>query len=253
MTSKTHTGSRQGKPTPGFTLIELLVTITIIVVLASMTFVVTNKVRTSARQTNAVAALRQIAIANAAYSSENAGAINVIRDSGEWGAFEGPGTKFASNSFMGRMQPYLFGELNAANERALSTEIKSSLSTLFQTTDPKNMAGTIFSGVEVTTDGSGIRNPISVNSELRPPWGVKNPFLRISSFGNPAGTLYLTYGRYYFDKVQGSAYTPLPLPGDRKRTIYYLPDRKGIFSFLDGHIEMLSPPIPERFFEQPAP
>lgn len=248
-TSTIGLGIPRGIPRRGFTLVELLVVITIIIVLAALVVVVTGKVRSQAQQTNAMSALRQIGIANVAYSSENNGAINVIRDAGEWGPFEGPGTAYASNSFMGRMQPYLFTSIGTSNEKALAAEIKSSLNALFNTTDPKTMAGTLFSGVPVTTDGSGISNPISVNLKLRPEWGKANPFLRVSSFGNPSAVLYLTYGRYYFDPLQASEYTPLPLPGDRRRTIYYLPNRKAIFSFLDGHVELLSPPIPERRFE----
>lgn len=237
----------------GFTLVELLVSITIITVLAAMVFTITGKVRASAQQANALSSLRQIGIANVAYYTENNGAINVVRDAGEWGPYEGPGTAYATNSFMGRMQPYLFASIGATGEKALATELKSSLNTLFNTTDPKTMAGTLFSGVTVTTDGSGISNPISVNSELRPDWGKINPPLRVSNFGDPSDILYLTYGRYYFDLLQGSKYSPLPLPGDRKRTIYYLPNRKGLFTFLDGHVEMLSPPLQERMFKQHAP
>jgi prepilin-type N-terminal cleavage/methylation domain-containing protein/prepilin-type processing-associated H-X9-DG protein len=245
----TPIGIPQASRPGGFTLVELLVSITIIIVLASLVFVVTGRIRASAQQTNAMSALRQIGIANVAYQTENNGSINVIRDAGEWGPHEGPGTAYASNSFMGRMQPYLFAGLGASGEKALAAEIKSSLNVLFNTTDPKTMAGTPFSGVPVTTDGSGISNPISVNSELRPEWGKLNPLLRVSNFGDPSDILYLTYGRYYFDELQGSKYTPLPLPGDRRRTIYYLPNRKAIFSFLDGHVEMLSPPLPERLFK----
>ena len=253
MIQTTLIGIPRGKRRHGFTLVELLVTVTIIIVLAALVFAITGKIRTNARQANAVTALRQIGIANAAYYTENNGAINVIRDAGEWGKYEGNGMKYASNSFIGRMQPYLFAGIGTTDEKALAAEIKSSLSSLFNTSNLASMAGTLFSGVPVTTDGSGIPNPISVNSKLRPKWGKDNPPLRVSSFGDPSGILYLTYGRYYFDQVQASAYSPLPLPGDRRRTIYYLPNRKAIFSFLDGHIEMLSPPVPERLFgEQPV-
>lgn len=236
---------------PGFTLTELLVSITIIIVLAALIFAITGKIRSNAQQSNAVSALRQIGIANVAYQAENNGAINVIRDVGERGAFEGPGTFFASNSFMGRMQPYLFASLPAANEKALVTEMNAALAALFGTSEIRTMAGTPFSGVPVTTDGSGIRNPIAVNINLRPKWGKDNPPLRVSSMGNPSGVLYLTYGRYYFNPLLGSTYTPMPQDGDSRRAIYYLPNKKGIFCFLDGHVELLSPPIPERLFGDP--
>lgn len=242
-------GVSRDKSRPGFTLVELLVTITIIIVLAALVFTVTGKVRASAQQANAMSALRQIGIANIAYSAENNGAINVIRDTGEWGEFEGPGNEYASNSFVGRMQPYLFAGIGTKNEKALKTETQSAYADLFKTSNFASMAGTPFSGVPVYGDGSGIPNPISANSRLRPVWGKSSPPLRVSSFGNPSNVLYLTYGRYFFDLLQGSTYTPMPLPGDRRRTIYYLPNRKGIFCFLDGHIEMLSPPIPQRLFQ----
>jgi prepilin-type N-terminal cleavage/methylation domain-containing protein len=233
----------------GFTLVELLVCITIIIVLAALVFSITGKIRASAQQATAMSSLRQIGIANVAYSSENNGDINVIRDTGEWGSFEGPGSAYASNSFVGRMQPFLFAGIGTKDEKSLKNETYSAFRDLFQTSDLASMAGTPFSGVPIYADGSGIHNPISVNSKLRPVWGKTSPPLRVSSFGSPANVLYLTYGRYYFDLLQGSTYTPMPLPGDRRRTIYYLPNRKAIFCFLDGHIEMLSPPIPERLFQ----
>lgn len=250
-TNTTRIRSPQGGPRQGFTLVELLVTITIIIVLAGLVFVSTGKIRASAQQANAVASLRQVGIANAAYSAENSGSINVIRDPGEWGSgFEGPGSTFASNSFVGRMQPYLFTGLESNTEKNLGMKTESLMGTLFNTTKIESMAGTPFSGVPVYADGSGISNPIAVNIKLRPAW--RQPPLKASSFSDPSGTLYLAMGRYYFDQPQISAYTPLPLPGDRKRAVYYLPNRKGIFGFLDGHVELLSPPIPLRFLEKPG-
>lgn len=79
--NKTRIGIPRGKTRQGFTLVELLVTI--IIVLAAMVFVVTGKIRANAQQANAVSALRQIGIANVGCYTENNGAINVIRDSGQ--------------------------------------------------------------------------------------------------------------------------------------------------------------------------
>lgn len=251
MIKKTHIGIPHGNPHHGFTLVELLMTITIIIVLAALSFVITGKIRASAQQTNALSAMRQIGVANVAYYSENNGDINVIRDAGEWGKYEGNGMKFASNSFVGRMQPYLFADLESLGEKPLATQITSAFSNLFKTTDLKTMAGTPFSGVTVTTDGSGIRNPLAVNINLRPKWGKDSPPRRVSSIEDPSRTLYTTYGRYYFDETHGSVYTPLPKPGDRTRGIYYLPNRQGIFCFVDGHVEMLSPPLSENLYGTP--
>jgi prepilin-type N-terminal cleavage/methylation domain-containing protein len=113
-----HPGSARHR---GFTLIELLICITIVIVLAAVVSAMTGKVRANAQQTNAVSAMRQIGIANVAHYTENNGDINVVRDKGEWGQFEGPGTAWTSNSFMGRMQPYLFSGIDDKNEKSLNT------------------------------------------------------------------------------------------------------------------------------------
>jgi len=146
------------------------------------------------------------------------------------------------------MQSYLFSDIETSDQKKLAADIKTSLSELFVTSDLKTMAGTLFSGVPVTTDGSGIRKPISVNDRLRPRWGNANPPQQMSRYGDPSSILYMTYGRYYFNPLLGERYTPLPIAGDNRRTIYFLPNRKGIFCFLDGHVEMLSPPIKDRRF-----
>lgn len=241
-----HSGIPQRAATAGFTLVELLVAITIIVVLAALVFAVTGKIRANAQQANAVSAMRQIGIANVSYYSEHNGSINVIRDATEKGPYEGTGGKWVGESFMGRMQPYLFAGLETSDQKKLAAAITTSLSELFGTTDLKTMAGTPFSGVPVTTDASAVRNPIAINDRLRPKWGNANPPQRVSSYGDPSGVLYMTYGRYYFNPLLCEKYLPLPTAGDNRRAIYFLPNRNGIFCFLDGHVEMLSPPIEER-------
>ena len=232
----------------GFTLVELLVTITIIIVLAALVVAVTGKIKASAKQSNAIAALRQVGIANIAYSSENNGAINVVRDAGEKGAYEGKGGKWASDSFAGRMQPYLFDGISTTDQKLFAAEMNSLLGKLYGTSNIKTMAGTVFSGVPVTTDGSAIWNPIAINLNLRPTWGAANPPLRTANFSDPSGTIYLTFGRYYFNEALAKSYQPLPQKGDTRRGPYFLPNYKAIFCFLDGHFEMLSAPIPERSF-----
>lgn len=238
----------KGNPHHGFTLVELLVSITIIIVLAALVFTVTGKIRANAQQANAVAALRQIGIAHVAYASENNGAINIMRDAGEVGSgYEGGGNAWVSNTFWGRAQPYLFAGIETKDQKVLAGEIKSSLKALFDTTDIKTMAGTPFSGISAYGDLSGISVPLGFNLKLRPAW--RAPPLRISAAGDPSHILYCTYGRYFIEPNHGSAYTPLPLPGDTRRGIYYLPNRKTVACFLDGHVEMISTPILERFFE----
>lgn len=230
-----------------FTLVELLVCITIIIVLASIVFVATGKIRASAQQSNAVSALRQVGIAQVGYAAENGGAINLVRDPGEV-PHEGGGKGWVGNSFWGRMQPYLFAGIETKDQKVLGTRIKTSLASLFATSDLKTMAGTPFSGSNIYADGSGISLPLGFNESLRPePWG--SPSKLTSAVGDPSRTFYCSYGRYFVNKTHGSVYTPLPAFGERKRAIYYLPNQKAIVCFLDGHLEMLSAPIPERMFE----
>ena len=238
-------------PNSGFTLVELLITITIILILAALTFVIAGRMKSSAWQAGAVNAMRQIGMANVAYYSENNGSINVIRDPGEWGSgFEGAGHIYASNSFVGRMQPYLFPDLVFHNEKTLKNQMQVAYAALLNTNNLNNMAGTAFSGVPVYKDGSGIANPVAVNLALRPAW--RQAPLRVSTIQETASIPYLTFGRYYFDLPQAAEYTSLPLPGDRRRAIYYLPNRKAVICFLDGHVEMIAPPMPDRYFAKPT-
>ena len=244
----TRIGIPRGGRHHGFTLVELLVSITIIIALAALVFAITGKVRANAQQVNAISSLRQIGIAHVAYASENNGAINIMRDAGEVGSgYEGGGNAWVSNTFWGRAQPYLFAGIDTKDQKLLAAEIKSSLNALFNTSDLKTMAGTPFSGISAYGDLSGISVPLGFNLKLRPAWRAAP--LRVSSIADPSRILYCTYGRYFIEPIHGSIYTPLPLPGDTRRGIYYLPNRKTIACFLDGRVETISPPIPVRFFE----
>jgi prepilin-type N-terminal cleavage/methylation domain-containing protein/prepilin-type processing-associated H-X9-DG protein len=225
----------------GFTLVELLVTITIVVVLAAIVFVMTGKIRTSAQQTSMVSAMRQIGQANIGYSSENNGAINVIRDANESG-----GAKWVSESFMGRMQPYLFADLDQGNQGNLAKRLNQAYGDLLGTSDIKTMAGTVFDGVPVTTDGSTIRTPFACNLNLKPGW--KKAPQRMASHGDPASIIHLTYGRYYITPELAQKYTPLPQAGENRRCVYFFPNRQAAFCFLDGHVELLSAPVEQRLF-----
>ncbi len=234
-------------PSRGFTLVELLVSILIVAILAVLVMAITGKLRERGRQATAINALRQIGSAQAAYSAENSGAINVMRDGAEAGTgHEGGPNAWVSNTFWGRLQPHLFGGIETNNQKLLATNIKASLATLFDTTDLKTMKGTPFEGIKAYGDLSGISVPIAFNLSLRPAWRAAPK--KVASFGNPANTLYCTYGRYFIDKSHAKTYTPLPVGGSGSRGIYFLPNKKAIVCFLDGHIETVGTPMPDRFF-----
>ena len=228
----------------GFTLIELLVSITIIIVLAAVVFVVTGRIKAKAQQTNAMTSLRQVAAFNMAYSTENNGDINTMR----WGGDpkEGGGNKWVSNTFWGRLQPYLFPDLTETNQKNLSTAIELRLDQLFNTPDSDTMAGTVISGARIYHDTSGLPVPIAFNNNLHK-WGT---FLKVSSFGDPSLVLYATYGFGFFTEAHGQAYAPMPKDNSMPvNKIYYLDNRQAIAAFLDGRVDMISPPIPDRNFK----
>ena len=231
----------------GFTLVELLVSIVIVAILAALLLTITGKLRDRGRQATAINALRQIGGAQAAYAAENSGAINVMRDAGEAGTgHEGGGNAWVSNTFWGRLQPYMFAGVESNNQKVLGTNLKSSIATLFDTTDLRSMKGTPFEGVRAYADLSGISVPLAFNLSLRPAWRAAPR--RMSSFGNPGNILYCTYGRYFIDESHAKAYTPLPIGTSGTRGIYFLPEKKAIVCFLDGHIESVGPPMPDRYF-----
>ena len=147
---------------------------------------------------------------------------------------------------LGQSAAHLFSGSDTKDQKVLAGEIKSSLKALFNTTDLKTMAGTPFNGISAYGDLSGISVPLGFNLKLRPAW--RAPPLRLAAIGDTSSILYCTYGRYFIEPVHGT-YTPLPLPGDTRRGIYYLPNRKTIACFLDGRVEIISAPIPKRHFE----
>lgn len=228
----------------GFTLVELLVVIVIIAILAAVAIFATRSVRQKAMQVNAMSSLRQVAAFSAAYSAENNGDINTMR----WGGdpMEGGGGKWVSNTYWGRLQPYIFGDIAENNQMKLSKEIKQRLNRLFNTSACDSMAGTFISNARIYHDTSGLPVPIAFNSNLHK-WGK---FLKISSFDDPSRILYATYGFGFFAEKDGQAYAPVPKDKSTPQNkIYYFDNRTVAASFLDGHTEILTPPIPDRRFK----
>jgi prepilin-type N-terminal cleavage/methylation domain-containing protein/prepilin-type processing-associated H-X9-DG protein len=242
----THARSRKPctRSAGGFTLVELLVTIVVIVVLAALVFTMTGKIRSKAQQANALTALRQVAGANVNYSIENNGDINTMRWKGD--PKEGGGGAWVRNSFWGRAQEYLYPEVSINNQNQLKNELNQRLDSLFNSPDADKMAGTFLQGARIYHDDSGLPVPIAFNRNLHQ-WGQ---FLKTSSFGDPSRVLYATYGYGFFDDNDAKSYAPIPrdnsIPANK---IYYPDNKQAMVSFLDGHVELMPPPIPVRLFK----
>lgn len=228
----------------GFTLVELLVVITIVAVLAALTFAITRNVRSRAFQANAMESLRHVAAANAAYSAENNGDINTLRWIGD--PKEGGGGAWVKNSFWGRLQPLLFPDAANNNQNRLKVELTQHLDRLLNSSDADVMSGTVVSGAKIYHDGSGLPVPFAFNMNLYK-WGT---FLKSSSFSDPGQVIYATYGFGLFNEQDGSEYVPMPKTQTTPaNNIYYMSDRTALAAFLDGHVEAVSASIPDRRFK----
>lgn len=228
----------------GFTLVELLVVIVIIAILATIAIVATRSIRQKAMQANAMSSLRQVAAFNTVYSTENNGDINTMR----WGGDpkEGGGSVWVSNTFWGRLQPYLFPDVASNNQARLQKELSARLDQLFNSSDVDTMAGTFIKGAKVYHDTSGLAVPLGFNSNLHQ-WGK---FLKVTSFSNPSQVIYSTYGFGFFNEEDGQTYAPVPTDQSMpKNNIYYFDNKTVAAAFLDGHMEIISPPIPDRRFK----
>jgi type II secretory pathway pseudopilin PulG len=234
---------RSGQPV-GFTLIEVLISITIIIALAVVVVMITSRIKDKANQANAMSSLRQVSSFNVAYSTENNGDINTMRWVGD--PKEGGGGSWVSNSFWGRLQPYFFPDIAEKNQPKLKNEINLRLDQLFGTTDADKMAGTFLSGAKIYHDGSGLAVPFAFNQNLHT-WGR---FIKVSSVSDPSMVIYATYGFGFFNKQDGDSYEPIPKTNSvPNNNIYYLDSRKAMATFLDGRVELVSPPIPDRNLE----
>lgn len=227
----------------GFTLVELLITITIIIVLAALVLTVSRKMKNMAAKAIALSSLRQIAVFNTAYSTENDGDINTMRFGGD--PKEGGGAVWVQNTFWGRLQPYLFPDAQTTNQSQLGKNLKQRMAQLFNTPNVDKMTNTVINGARIYHDTSGLAVPIAFNTNLVP-WGK---FVKTSSLDG-SQILWATYGFGLFTEAHGKTYVPKPTDGTSgKSNIYFLDDRTAIAAFVDGHMEPVQAPIPSRRFK----
>ena len=231
----------------GFTLVELLVVIAIVVVLALLVVTAAGKFRDKAREVSALNSIRQVATANMSYSMENFGDINVLLDAND----PRNAQKYVSQNYWGRLTPYLFDSITSTDEAQIATEIKVSLAGLFATNNLNEMTGTFQQGAQIYGDESGIKVPFAFNNSIY----RYNKYIKTSAFSDPAMVIYFTYGFYRFNKTHAESYYAMPKKGVGRsgKNIDYFPSKKAAFAFLDGHVEMLTPPVNERHFPATPP
>ena len=224
----------------GFTLIELLICILIVAILAVISFSLAGRFKNNARQVNAMGALREVAVANAGFAAENSGKINTMR----WVGDPEEGKPWISNSYWGRMAPYLFSGATNNNQKELQKEIKSSLRSFFSTSNPSKMTGTVLDGSRIYHDASGLPVPFGFNKEHYS-WGK---WASITQIENPARVMYVTYGFGFVTEDKAKEFQERPTDNTSK-PIYFMDDGKAIVVFLDGHTESVSAPFSGRMFK----
>lgn len=242
-TSIPHSGPNRSR---GFTLIEVLVSITIIIALAVVVFFMTRRIRTSALQANSVNVLRQVSVGNAGFSAENNGDINVLLDGNDPRA----SGKYITKNFWGLLGPHLFPDVTLADNKATGTALKLRVDSLLGTSNAKFMTGTFQQGPQAYADGSGLVVPFAFSTNVHQ-WGK---YLKTTQYDNPARVLHMTFGFYRFDQADGSKYAPIPKSkSERVNNIDYFQNKTAPFTFLDGHVEILSPPISKEIFGTKPP
>lgn len=229
----------------GFTLIELLVVISIIAILAGLALTVMSRATQSAKETKALNPLRDVTKAGVIFSVENNGQINTLKYEGDPKELESG--QYVSGSFWGRIQPHLFQNVTAQTQAQLKTDLGKRIDELLQTSDSDTMKGTMMEGAKIYHDTSGLPIPFSFNKNLYK-W---NTWITVNEVGGPTGIIYMTYGWNFFDETDATAYVKWPTNGTKPTNpIRYLSNQKIMASFLDGHVEQLSPPVIKRYFIQ---
>jgi prepilin-type N-terminal cleavage/methylation domain-containing protein len=241
--TKTNCGIKtHGAAVSGFTLIELLVVISIIAVLAALILNALQGARRSAYELKSLNAVRNVAQANISYSGDNNGQINTVKDPTDT-LYGKPG--WVTDTFWGRLAPYLFKGIQADDQTELQVQIRAQLAILFDcpgiNKDPSNWKGTPFENVLIYADVSGLPIPFGFNKYLVK---YKDWVLR-QQVPSPASTILFTYGRFLFDEDDGLTYIEMPKIGGAKPTcnIYYLPSEKTLAAYLDGRVAYIEPTI----------
>ncbi len=221
---------------------ELLIVIVIIVVIAVLALGMYRKVMMKAKIVASTSGMRQVSVGTLNYSVENQGALNRVIFSNENELLNEPIPGLVdlsvSNTFWGRLQPYLFADTPTTNQPQLSAAIKRGLEVMLSTKDLNTMQGTPFHKSRIYEDTSGLRLPFAFNSSIYEP----NKLNRTQSFDDLGRIVYFTYGWELFEQSDAQAAVPLPITNPATQSnIYWYDDGTAAFIFLDGHLEVLKP------------
>jgi prepilin-type N-terminal cleavage/methylation domain-containing protein/prepilin-type processing-associated H-X9-DG protein len=240
----THVDSPQGRFRQGFTLVELLVVFTIIVALAALVFLVTGKIRAKAQQAKSLSSLRQFSLLTSSFSAENSGNIHFLRDGNDPLA-QGDYVKY---SFWGYLAPYLAPDVSTNDQVALGKQLAFRVESILGTNDLTTMTGTFLRGSSLYADRAGkkLPTPFAFNVNVRK-W---NGYTKVHSFSNASSVVHFTYGFYAFNEEDGRTYAKMPNTDPRNTSnIYWFDTKAAPMAFLDGHVEMISLPMSQRYFE----
>lgn len=243
----------------GFTLMELLIVIAILAVLALLIFGLSSKMTQKAKKVASINSMRQVAVATLAFSGDNNGKLNRVIDKDETSLLlepiPGQGDRWVSNTFWGRLHPYLFSDLPVSPQSELSKGIGQRLLVLLNTKNVSTMQGTPFQGSSIYADTSGLRLPFGFNKEVfesgTPGSSYAEKSLkRIHSIDDSARVVYFSYGSFLFDESDGKLAVPPPIKTPASQSnIYWFQDKTAAFTFIDGHVEVLKPPLAKERFE----
>lgn len=226
-----------------FTLVEVLVVVAIIGILVAILFPTIQGIRKSGGEAKSLAVMKSVLQGCALYAADNNGQINTLK--WETDPLERP---WVGGTFWGRVAPYLFSMPRITDQKQMQTYLLEQLKRLFGT-DPRTMKGTPFEGPKIYGDTAAVGLPFAFNKYLyefyKP--GINDGWVTQLQVATPASTIYMTYGSAMFDEEDAATYTELPKNGAKTvNNIYFLPPNKTIAGFLDGRVEILTAPIPEK-------
>lgn len=218
----------------GFTLVELLVVITIVAVLATLSFIGVGRAMASARASNALKSLQQIALANVAYSTDNGGRIVGAGNGLDW---QGESTN--GMGIMGRLYPYVSGVQKSPSQLNWEDDITPTYGPLRDANVP----------ISISSASQTWACNIYFNQSNSPGATNLTKGKRMQQLDEPGRIIYVMSGRTRVRAQDAQDASQLPLPSTPRAGIYYSFRGKSPTAFLDGHGELLAYPIKPQLFD----